>query len=492
MNEVMAQYHVHEDSTIETASRKIVGNSLLRHMTALEEEIHSTRNIDLDRCAVDAYFFHTTYRLNEDPETPMNTIVAINEWLSDLDYLQIQTAAANADNNEIPEELNVEDDDGSTTQTAASSNPADVLARISQLAQHAKQAHIAASDINKWLTPNTSHTDTRKKLSLSSTPSGTDTVDHHTLIMRKMQSHIDKSMLKVNSIFKQFDTSGDGLLSKVEFRKGIEAILATALFTVSKAEINGIFNRIDVDGSKEVSYREFLQELRNADPVRQAALLAHKNTKPTLVEKQELARQETMKELELKRLQKNTLKSLNEDVDPFSAVSQRAQQFLKKNMQKAINLFREMDTSGDGLIDEGELREGMKLLGLDLTNEEFQSLWRGLDSDGSGACDMKELEAALRDTGTFLDVFLRAFVVVFLICFLFVFCTFLLLFFGGLFRSKKKKSVGILFSATQIETKKFFVTSSYKKRSTRIWKFIVDFMPQNTKIIINISQSCVS
>ena len=95
---------------------------------------------------------------------------------------------------------------------------------------------------------------------------------------------------------------------------------------------------------------------------------------------------------------RNNVEQLEVDADPLAAVSEKARKFLAKNMQKAINLFRTMDTSGDGLIDQNELKDGLKKLGLALTEDEFGGLWRGLDADGSGACDLKELEGALRDT----------------------------------------------------------------------------------------------
>ena len=220
----------------------------------------------------------------------------------------------------------------------------------------------------------------------------------HMLTLRKINAHIKSNMIKVNNLFQQFDTSGDGMLSKVEFRKGIEAILANALFTISNEEINSLFNSIDIDRSNAVSYREFLQKLRDSDPKRQASLAAKLLAKPTLAQQQVEAREEKKKQLdEIKRAKKQMV-GLDGDENPLDAVSKKARDFLKKNMQKAINLFRQMDTSGDGLVDEDELREGLKILGLDLTEEEFQGLWMGLDADGSGACDLKEIEAALRDT----------------------------------------------------------------------------------------------
>ena len=72
----------------------------------------------------------------------------------------------------------------------------------------------------------------------------------------------------------------------IEFRKCCEALLKNALFTITSIEINGLFNSIDVDQSNEVSYREFLQELRNCDPLRQKSMQAKALAGPTMEEQQ--------------------------------------------------------------------------------------------------------------------------------------------------------------------------------------------------------------
>jgi Ca2+-binding EF-hand superfamily protein/ribosomal protein L21 len=223
--------------------------------------------------------------------------------------------------------------------------------------------------------------------------------DKYLQIMQRIDKHVKSKMLKINSIFQQFDSSGDGLLSKKEFTKGVLILLEKAPFTITKSEIIGVFNTIDDDGSNEMSYKEFAKELRNSDPVRQAKLqaTAAKDAKQTQLHvEQALAREKKKVELEIMKKKKNEL--IHIEGDPLAAVSQKAREFLQKNMQKAINLFRQMDTSGDNLIDKGELNVGMKKLGLVLTKEEFDGLWLGLDADGSGACDLIELESALRDT----------------------------------------------------------------------------------------------
>ena len=82
--------------------------------------------------------------------------------------------------------------------------------------------------------------------------------------MQRIDKHVKSKMLKINSIFQQFDSSGDGLLSKKEFTKGVLILLEKAPFTITKSEIIGVFNTIDDDGSNEMSYKEFAKEFGHA------------------------------------------------------------------------------------------------------------------------------------------------------------------------------------------------------------------------------------
>ena len=110
---------------------------------------------------------------------------------------------------------------------------------------------VSSNDLPVLLPATSAEQSRQHSLSMSSMQSSmqssirSDRSNKHELIMRKINKHVNTNRLKISSIFKQFDTSGDGMLSKVEFRKGIEAILANALFTITKLEINELFNNID-------------------------------------------------------------------------------------------------------------------------------------------------------------------------------------------------------------------------------------------------------
>lgn len=62
------------------------------------------------------------------------------------------------------------------------------------------------------------------------------------------------------TFFKKFDKSGDGLLQKDELRAGFSALG----FNLDNEEFNILYSFIDLDGSGEINYKEFLKKLRRA------------------------------------------------------------------------------------------------------------------------------------------------------------------------------------------------------------------------------------
>ena len=60
-----------------------------------------------------------------------------------------------------------------------------------------------------------------------------------------------------------------------------------------------------------------------------------------------------------------------------------------------MQLFREIDESGDALISRRELSLAMRALSLNLPKSELIILFQTLDPDGSNSIDYEELCAAL-------------------------------------------------------------------------------------------------
>ena len=68
------------------------------------------------------------------------------------------------------------------------------------------------------------------------------------------------------------------------------------------------------------------------------------------------------------------------------------QEALAKNAGRVIDLFRQWDTDGDGVITKKEFREAMPKMGYEGDLSELDKLFASWDDDGSGEIDFNELK----------------------------------------------------------------------------------------------------
>ena len=94
---------------------------------------------------------------------------------------------------------------------------------------------------------------------------------------------------------------------------------------------------------------------------------------------------------------RTALRKVDLDESPGAPpVADQLRDVLSKQAVRVIELFREMDIDGDGLIDRKEFRRGMTALGLDVPRAMVDALFDSWDPDGSGSIDQRELNKMLR------------------------------------------------------------------------------------------------
>jgi Ca2+-binding EF-hand superfamily protein len=76
---------------------------------------------------------------------------------------------------------------------------------------------------------------------------------------------------------------------------------------------------------------------------------------------------------------------------------------LKHHGARLSDLVREWDTDRNGEVSRAEFRNGLKALGVEGENAEFDALFDAWDSDGGGSLDFMELEKALRANDSLKD-----------------------------------------------------------------------------------------
>ena len=86
------------------------------------------------------------------------------------------------------------------------------------------------------------------------------------------------------------------------------------------------------------------------------------------------------------------------DEDPLHSVFHRVRTLLQTNLTRVIDMFRSMDSNGDGILEKKEMAMGLKSLGFKLTRGEMTNLWHTFDKDNSGSIEYKELYQILRDS----------------------------------------------------------------------------------------------
>uniref|UniRef100_A0A7S2VS77 Calmodulin n=1 Tax=Zooxanthella nutricula TaxID=1333877 RepID=A0A7S2VS77_9DINO len=69
---------------------------------------------------------------------------------------------------------------------------------------------------------------------------------------------------------------------------------------------------------------------------------------------------------------------------------------LKKKRMRASDLFKKIDASGDGSLEGPELRDGLRTLGFEVSDQEFDLVMKKIDKDGGGDVSLKEFDRALR------------------------------------------------------------------------------------------------
>ena len=132
--------------------------------------------------------------------------------------------------------------------------------------------------------------------------------------------------------FERMDRNGNGVLSRWDFKRGLESLQIEGL---SEDVVELILAEIDRDGDEHIDYAEFCDMFRS---VENAERLADEVT------------------TELRR----RLQGRNKDL---------------------LNAFEECDINGDGVLSAAEMQRSMQKLGMELTKDDMAQLMAVIDQD---------------------------------------------------------------------------------------------------------------
>lgn len=206
---------------------------------------------------------------------------------------------------------------------------------------------------------------------------GSGRIEKHEYLRFALRDALARSVSRICEIFSTWDEDGDGVVDEREFRRAVRSL---GFADVPAKQIDAVFREFDEDGSGEISRFELEKRLRKFAGV--------------IVEQQhELRRLD-----DTIRAQKGAALHSTVKLDRTSdrPVSELIREALAANMVRVIDLFRDWDEDGNGLIDKEEFFKGITALGVDVVRHDADELFDQFDVDLGGTIEYKELNKLLR------------------------------------------------------------------------------------------------
>eukprot|EP01050_Picozoa_sp_SAG11_P007527 SAG11_NODE_631_length_8061_cov_13.466843_1_plen_1055_part_00 len=172
----------------------------------------------------------------------------------------------------------------------------------------------------------------------------------------QMALHLTLSKSPLKTIFAQWDTDGDGKLTKAEMREGLNSLqIKIDGKTITDEQIEKLIEVLDQDDDGCLSYKEFADQFAK-EPRKKSA----------------------------------------RDV-VIDSLSPKVREEIRKNKTNLRKIFHAFDLDGDGAISAAELRLGIKSLGIDLNSKDIAELVKVMDQNNDGSIDWNEFQAVFGD-----------------------------------------------------------------------------------------------
>ena len=217
---------------------------------------------------------------------------------------------------------------------------------------------------------------------------GSGKVDMHEYIRWALRDALARSSARVIDLFRQWDEDGSGVIERKEFRRAIRALGFDFIHDVS--EIDLVFDDFDIDKDGTLDYNELNKMLRQG-----ASVILDDALKEGAAGEIATQVRQTHKLRKHRAKGKALPSSVVLKVSSRLSVQQQLQQVLRDNAVRVIDIFREWDEDGDGLVSKKEFRNAVSALGYQAPREDVDAVFNLFDEDGSGMIEYGELKRAL-------------------------------------------------------------------------------------------------
>ena len=198
-------------------------------------------------------------------------------------------------------------------------------------------------------------------------------VDMHEYLRFALRDALSRSAARVIEIFSEWDEDGSGKIDKREFRRAIRSL---GFDDQADVDIDMVFDEFDMDGSGTLEYGELNKKLRQFSGL------------------------EAVNKHALRRVaggRKGAALSTKVKLDPLSSVPvhEQLREILAKEAVRVVDLFRDWDEDGNGLIDRKEFRKAIVIL-VSMAGDAADRLFDLWDIDKSGSLEYNELNQLLK------------------------------------------------------------------------------------------------
>ena len=184
---------------------------------------------------------------------------------------------------------------------------------------------------------------------------------------------LSKAHKRVLDLIHAWDKDNDKFVSPEEFRSAVTALG----FQAAPSDIDAVFAALDEDSSGTLSFQELQASLRPSTQARNKHALRRQGSGS-------------------RKTALSTGAKLEHGTHGDSVQTQ-LRRILQQNRVRVMDLFREWDVDGDGVVTPSEFRGALLALGYEADRHEVDQLFDAFDVDGSGRLDFGEVHAALRD-----------------------------------------------------------------------------------------------